>query len=211
MSRTDAPPATAPKVLDRLRARGRGFVFVPADLFDLGSRPAVDQALHRLVVQGAIRRLCRGIYDFPRTHPRFGALAPSLPDVAQASARSTRSSLLVSGAAAANHLGLSTQVPAQLVYLTDGPSRMLRVGTQTIVFRHASPRRMAGAGSTAGAVIQTLRHLGRDGIGDDVVAALRRQLAAKDRRDLRRLVSDGPAWMHSILRRITEEPGQAAA
>jgi hypothetical protein len=87
------------------RARTPGSVFVPTDFLPLGSRAAVDQALGRLVREGILRRLARGIYDRPRWHPRLGALSPSLPLVAAAIARSTRSRLQVSALHAANQLG----------------------------------------------------------------------------------------------------------
>lgn len=199
------------QVLARLRAKGRGTICVPADFLDLGSRAAVDQALSRLVRAGALRRLARGVYDFPKLHPRLGSLSPALPQVARAIARSTGSQLQVSGAQAANQLGLSTQVPARVVYLTDGPSRTVRVGARAIDFRHAAPRNLAGAGTPAGVVIQALRHLGRDGLTPDVVAHVRSLVRDDDRRSVAKHLSSAPAWMRPALRSIAEPVDQASA
>lgn len=199
------------QVLARLRAKGRGTVCVPADFLDLGSRAAVDQALSRLAQAGTLRRLVRGVYDLPKTHPRLGLLSPSLPQVARAIARSTGCQLQISGAQAANRLGLSTQVPARLVYLTDGPSRTVRVGKRAIEFRHAAPRNLAGAGTTAGVVIQALRQVGRDGLTPDVVARVRSLVRDDDRRSVAKHVSSAPAWMRPALRTIAGPTEHASA
>src|SRR5262245_14325576 len=128
---SDMMPSVPDQIRARIQAAGPGSVHVPADFLNLGSRAAVDQALTRLTRAGTLRRLARGVYDWPSQHPRLGLLSPSLPRVAAAIARSTGSVLAVPGAQAANQLGLSTQVPAGLLYLTDGPSRRVPVGSRT--------------------------------------------------------------------------------
>jgi hypothetical protein len=192
------------KILRRASARGRGSVFTPADFLDLGSRAAVDQALSRLTKDGRLRRLARGLYDNPRVHSRFGPLAPALAVVANALARETGSSLQVTGAQAANALGLSTQVPARSVYLTDGPSRRVVLGKRIVDIRHASPKYLVGAGSMAGTVVQALRHLGPSSVSAVVNAALP-HVTATDRRILAKGTNQAPAWMRPALNRIANE------
>ena len=198
------------QVLARIRAKGRGAVHVPADFLDLGRRAAIDQALARLARAGTIRRLARGVYDFPKLHPRLGDLSPSLARVAGAIARSTGSQIQVSGAQAANQLGLSTQVPAQVVYLTDGPTRTIPIGNRSITFRHAAPRRLAGAGTAAGLVMQALRHLGPDGITSNVLAGVRSALTDDDCASVRRYAAMAPAWMRPALDAIAAPVARAA-
>lgn len=195
----------------RIRAKPRGSVFVPTDFLDLGGRAAVDQTLSRLTRSRVLRRVARGVYDRPKLNPRLGMLSPSLPDVAAALARSTGSQLQVSRATAANQLGISTQVPAQLCYLTDGTSRTIRVGNQAIDFRRASPRILAGAGGAAGLVLQALRYFGRDGITDDVVNRIRGALAPTDRAAVRKYIKKAPTWMHPALRLIAATAEVASA
>src|SRR5580693_2107266 len=150
------------RILARIQRHGRGSVFVPGDFLDLGSREAVDIALHRLARKGTIRRLARGVYDFPKEHPVLGLLAPSADTVAQALAGRDRTRLQPAGAYAANALGLSEQVPAKAVFLTDGPSRTVKIGPTTIQLRRTTPRNMAAAGRISGLLIQAFRELGKE-------------------------------------------------
>ena len=100
-----------------------GSVHIPADFLDLGSRRAVDLVLHRLVKGKVLRRLDRGIYEYPREHPELGTLSPDIDKIALALSGRHRIRLQPAGAYATNMLGLSEQVPAKAVFLTDGPSR----------------------------------------------------------------------------------------
>jgi predicted transcriptional regulator of viral defense system len=164
--------STTNAVLKRIRAKRRGSVFTPRQFADLGSRAAVDQALSRLQRSGQIRRLTRGVYEFPKIHPRIGVLSPSPEAVAKAMAERTGSRITISGAKAANLLGLSTQVPVQNVFWTEGPSRTVRIGNQTVTLKHVAPSKMIGAGTEAGIVIQAVRSLGKEGVHEVSVHAL---------------------------------------
>src|SRR3954449_2726096 len=129
-------------ILAAIRGRGRGSVFVPADFLELGSRAAVDVALHRLARKGTIRRLTRGVYDLPEEHPVLGLLQPSAEAVARALAGRDHLRLQPAGAYAANALGLSEQVPARVVFLTDGASRTVKIGPMTIELRRTTAKNM---------------------------------------------------------------------
>lgn len=196
------------RILSRIHGHGRGSVFIPGDFLDLGSRRAVDLALHRLVKNGVVRRLARGLYDFPKTHPTLGLLSPSLDAIAKALTGRHKIRLQPSGAYAANLLRLSEQVPAKVVFLTDGPSRKVRIRNQTIELRRTTPRMMAAAGRTSGLVIAALRDLGQPHVTRERVAHLRTLLSAADRARLLDDLPLAPAWMHPFLRFIA---GDAAA
>src|SRR5258708_1940647 len=191
--------------LARIRGHARGSVFVPGGFLDLGSREAVDTALHRLARKGTIRRLARGVYDFPKEHPVLGTLQPSAEAVAQALAGRDQTRLQPAGAYAANALGLSEQVPAKAVFLTDGPTRTVRIGPMTIQLRRTTPRNMATAGRLSGLVIQALRELGEEHVTPERLAYLKRTLPAEKRRELMKDLKLAPAWMHPILRGLAEE------
>ena len=190
------------KIKRRIIGKGRGAVFTPADFLDLGSRASVDQTLSRLTDQGVIRRLARGIYDYPKTSPRLGRLSPDPDVVAVAIARKDGRVVQVSPARAANMLGLTTQVPAKAVYLTDGPSRTKQIGAQTIIMRNAAARNLVGAGKPTGAVFQALRYLGKDGVDASVVARLSRTIDADTRRALVKDALQAPGWMRPVVQQI---------
>jgi Family of unknown function (DUF6088) len=172
---------------------------------DLGSRQAVDLVLHRLARKGTIRRLARGVYDYPKQHPVLGPLSPPADIIARALAGRDRTRLQPTGAYAANALGLSEQVPAKAVFLTDGPSRTVKIGPMTIQLRRTTPRNMEAAGRLSGLVIQALRALGVEHVTQERIAHLRRSLPADERRELLKDLRLAPAWMHPILRKLAEE------
>jgi hypothetical protein len=186
------------RIMKRARAGGRGGVFTPSDFLDIAGRAAVDQALSRLVKGGKLRRLARGLYDFPKVHAQLGLLSPAPDDIAQALARETGSQLQIAGARAANALGLTTQVPAKNTYLTDGPSRRVVLGKRVVDLRHASPKHLIAPGSAAGTVVQALRHVGAMRAGDVVQIAARR-LSANDKKTLASSAVQAPAWMRPTL------------
>ena len=190
------------KIKRRIIGKGPGAVFTAADFFDLGSRASVDQTLSRLTDQGVIRRLARGIYDYPKTSPRLGRLSPDPDAVAAAIARKDGCVVQVSPARAANMLGLTTQVPAKAVYLTNGPSRTKQIGPQTIIMRNAAARNLVGAGKPTGAVFQALRYLGKDGVDASVIARLSRTIDADTRRALVKDALQAPGWMRPVVLQI---------
>jgi hypothetical protein len=157
--------------------------------------------------RGVIRRLGRGLYDYPRTHPELGPLSPDPDAVAKALARSQATRIQPSGAYAANLLGLSEQVPARIVYLTDGASRRVRLGAQEILLKRTTPKRMAAAGRTSGTVIQALKFIGQDRVSNRHVATLRRRLSEGEKRQLLRDRVYAPAWMHRWLLDIVGKEG----
>jgi hypothetical protein len=159
----------------------------------------VDQALARLVAATTIRRIDRGVYDLPRLHPKVGALWPSADAVARAIARQTDSHIKGSGPVAVNALGLTTQVPANPVFLTDGPSRRVHLGRLLVELRHAGRVDMLLPDSTAGLVIVALRYLGSDAVSDDTLRHIDGVIGDDDRVQLRRVRRQVPGWLGSAL------------
>lgn len=198
--RQKSPQAIESRILAAIRKQGRGSVFVPADFLGIGSRQAVDVALHRLIRQGVIRRLARGLYDYPKEHPVLGPLDPSAETIARALAGRDRTRLQPAGAYAANTLGLSEQVPARIVFLTDGPARVVKVGPTTIHLRRTTPKNMETAGRLSGILIQALRELGQDHVTPARIAHIRRTIPASKRQELLKDIRLAPAWMHPIFR-----------
>lgn len=197
--------STQDKTLSRIYGYGRGAVVSPTDFLDLGSRAAVDKALARLAEAGTLRRLTRGLYEYPKTHPVLGTLAPVPEKVARALAGKAGGRLQPTGAYAANLLGLTEQVPAKIVFLTDGLSKTVRIGAQQIQLKRISLRDMATAGRMSGLVFQALRHLGPVHVDERVVERLQRQLTPKDKAQLLDDLPLAPTWMEAVLRQVANQ------
>lgn len=185
------------RVLARVQLHADGWVFTPADFMDLGSRTAVATALKRHKANGLIRLLGRGLYDVPRQHPVLGLLWPPIEAVEKALERKDGLRLQPSGAYAANLLGLSEQVPAKVVFLTDGATRTVKVGPTQITLKRTTPRNMAAAGRLSGLLIQAFRSLGAAHITRERIERLRKNLPASERADLLNDLALAPEWMHA--------------
>jgi hypothetical protein len=196
------------KVLSRIYGRGKGCVVTPGDFLDLGSRQAVDLALHRLAKKGTLRRLARGLYDYPRIDPDLGPLSPTTDAIVKALKGRDKILLQPSGGYAANLLGLSDQVPMKIVFLTDGPARRVQLGKQVIMLKHTTPRAMATAGRVSGLVIQALRHIGQRYADDAIVTRLKKRLSDDDKKQLLQDIRYAPAWIAAILWRVAGSRGQ---
>lgn len=196
----------ATKALMAISRAGPGYVFTPAELVrnGVGPRPAVNQALSRLVKAGHVRRLGTGIYHLPKRHRLVGEIPPTSQAIAMAMARATGEALQVSEAEAANRMGMSTQVPGKIIYWTNGTPRVRHIGNTTIQFKRGSPQRLAGAGSSAGVVLQAIRALGPEGARHSI-SHLRRVLPAAERRKLLKAAAASPNWVVGVAEQIVGE------
>lgn len=192
------------KIVSRIYGNKRGWVFTPNHFLDLGSRTAVAQSLVRLAKSRTIRRLTRGLYDYPAKHPDFGVLPPNYDRVAQALVGRDNLKIQPSGAYAANLLGLTEQVPAKIVFFTDGPNRKVQIGKQKIILKRTTPRNMATAGRISGLVIQALRYLKQINVDSTIISKLKRRLSNEDKNTLMRDIRYAPVWIGNIFRNIQE-------
>jgi len=194
------------QILARIRGKGRGYAFSSKDFLDLGNRNPIDKALSRLYAQGLIRRVTTGIYDLPREEEELGGrLSPDIHQVARAIARKNGVRIQPAGALAANLLGLSTQVPAKIVYLTNGKSRIIKIGTRPLIFKRAEPREMRPGSEIGVLVTQALRFLGKERIEKKVINYLRRQLTNADHKKLLKDARYMEDWIWEVVRRISSK------
>jgi len=193
------------KILKRLKAK-RGQPVPSQDFQHLGSGSAIRKALSRLVRQGAIRRVRRGLYELPRTGKLLNQPVMASPDdLVRAWARKNGLRVVPSGAYAANLLGLSTQVPAKLVYYTNGRTKTLRLGPYTVRLLNRGPKTMDVRGRVAPLVLQALRYMGPQAITPEVIHRLRKTLSQRDKAELKRDLKYAPAWMKPAIEEIAEE------
>lgn len=181
------------RLAEQILALARGTPVTAKGLLHLGSRAAVDQALSRLAERGQLVRAGRGIYLRPVTG-RFGTRAPSVDEAIGALGNLRGEVIVPSGAAAANKLGLTTQVPIRLVYLTSGRSRSMTLGKQVIELRHAPRWQLALAHRPAGEAVRALAWLGPER-SEAALRALKRKLPAVAFGELVALMPQLPSWL----------------
>ena len=189
-------------ILKSIRASASALTFSAKDFLHLGRSVAIRKALERLTKHGDLRRIRRGFYDRPKSHPLLGQTAPDPMDLVRGIMKDSGAHWQVSGAYAANLLHLSDQVPAKIVILTDGVPRKIPLDKLTLDFRRAAPRHLLGAGKPAGMVIQAIRYLRPAGMTPTVIASLRRQLDRTAKADLVSLLPMLPVWMQPIVQKI---------
>jgi len=207
MPRSPSPDSVEARLARRIRRSAPGTVFTPDTFAALGSRAAVDKALQRLVARGLVRRLSRGLYDRPREDELFGTLWPGVDAVIKAVAGTHRIRTQPTGVYAANLLGLSEQVPAKVVLLTDGVSRTLRVGPSQITLRRTTPRQMATAGRLSGLLIQAFKSFGARHITPAHIRRLRERIPEGERAKVLKDLALAPAWMRPLLAQVASPDG----
>ena len=194
------------RIEQRIEQMGKGWAFSRKDLRDIGSSGPVGVVLSRLVASGMIRRIGHGLYDHPAKSELVDELLP--PDIdqaAQAIARKHRWTIMPEGATAANMLGLSQQVPAKIVYLSDGPTRQLKVGQRVIAFRHANPKDLRMDNYSSRLIAQALRFLGKENVDSTVLSKLRRIVPSKDRSRFLKDSQFGTDWILEVAQKISRE------
>lgn len=181
------------KILQHAAGLPEGTPVSAKELLHLGSRAAVDQSLSRLVQRGQLIRAGRGLYVKP-VETRFGRRPPSVEHVVQGFAGATGEVIASHGAAAANALGLTTQVPVRSVYLTSGRSRALKLGKQTVELRHAPAWQLTLAGRPSGEAIRALAWLGKAQAGH-ALGVLRQRLPSKAFEEIANVRPRLPNWL----------------
>jgi hypothetical protein len=187
------------KIIDYVSKHKRGKILFPEDFSELGTSEAVRLALFRLEKKGFLIRLAHGIYLYPKVDDILGVLYPSLEEIAEAIARRDKARIIPTGVQALNKLGLSTQVPMNAVYLTDGAPRDIKVGRSSIKFKRTTPKNLAVKGKISGLVIQALRAMGKDNVTPSIIKKVN-DILAKEKPD--KLAYDAPlapAWIRKIM------------
>ncbi|QSH40578.1 DUF6088 family protein [Lentisphaerota bacterium ZTH] len=163
------------KIIRSIRGHGSGWSFSQKDFLQLGSREAIDIALHRLTNTGNIRRVIRGIYDYPKYSKLLKEnLSPDIHQVAHAIARKNGWRLQKSGEEALNELGISTQVPGAVIYLTDGPSKEYDIGKVNIKFKKTPLKEMQVKHKPTAMAVQALKVSRSQDISDKIISTIRK-------------------------------------
>lgn len=188
------------KILVKIKKAKRGTLFFIEGFLAFGNARAVAKALERLVNNGGISRVARGIYAVLQTDPVLGNIQPSAEQIAEVIRKRDKARIIPMGILALNALGLSTQIPLNLVYLTDGSARTVDLGKRKIKFKKTSPKNLAAIGEISGLVIQALKEIGKDNVTqqekDLVIEKLKKENPYRLEHDIRL----APEWIRIIMR-----------
>lgn len=188
------------QVYNKIVKHKRGLLFSPSDFYDIGSVLAINTALSRLEKEKIIERIAQGIYLYPKKDPVFGNLYPSTEEIAEYIAKRDHARIIPTGAAALQKLGLSTQVPMNLVYFTDGAPRKIRIGKQSITFKPTTPKKLAVQGPISSLVIQASQEIGKSKMDDELRTRILQILQSETEKNLEHDAKLAPAWIADILK-----------
>jgi hypothetical protein len=167
----------------------------------IAENATIRKALQRLTESKQTVRLAQGIYVIPKQNPLIGTVLPNINDVAKAIAKRDRARIVATGVQALNILGLSTQVPINAVYLTDGAARIVKIGKQTIKFKKTTPKNLSTKGDISGLVIQALKTIGKDKVSDTEKEKITKHLTNEKPENILHDCKLAPAWVAEILKK----------
>jgi hypothetical protein len=195
--------STEDKILRRIRGCGRGSIVFHQDYSALASPSAVKSAFHRIYIGGMLIKLAHGIYYYPKEEQTYGlgVVYPSIEEIAYAIAKRDKAKIVPMGAYALNKLGLSTQVPMNVVFLTNGTPRHIKIGDgRGIVFKHSSSgKNFAYKSELMMLVVTAMRALGEAHITDEEIDKLKSNLIHVPKKDFDHDIKLAPAWVRKIL------------
>ncbi|HPX32184.1 MAG TPA: DUF6088 family protein [Erysipelotrichaceae bacterium] len=193
-------------VLKKIESFEAGTVFIANDFLEIASYERIRNILNRLVKDGTIHRILNGVYYQPKYSELIEEYeAPNVHQVALAIARKYNWTITPSENTALNILGLSTQVPAKWVYLSDGKYVTYSFGGIDIEFKRRSNAEISNMSTITSMVIQAIKAIGKDRISGEQIDILKKRLSGEEKKALLREGKTATAWIYEILRKIGEE------
>jgi hypothetical protein len=189
------------KIEKSIKSKPKGLLILPGDYLGYGSSDAIRKALDRLEDRKVIIRVAQGIYVRPKISKLIGNLTPSAEEVADAIAKRDRIRTLPTGSYALNALGLSTQVPMNIVLLTDGSPREIKLGKRTIKFKKTTPKNLMAKGKISRLVIQALKEIGNGKVTEEEELKILELLQKENEKDLKHDIALAPVWVQKIMKK----------
>ena len=194
------------KIRYRIYGRGRGWAFTKTDFIAEFGEANIHKALSSLTRSGKIRRVCRGVYDYPRLSEVLDQpLSPDIDQVAHALARKFNWRIEPSGHAALNILGLSTQVPGRWVYLSNGPSRDYKIGRSALAFKTSALKDIGFRLPESALIVQALKSLGKENVDPRVIKTLRRHLDTSKCEQILKDTRAVTSWVYGVIKQVCKE------
>ncbi len=178
----------------------KGEVFFISNFTELGNYEAVRKSLQRLTKEDRIKRIAKGIYFLPKKHERLGVIYPHAAQIAKAIAKRDKARIIATGSTALNLLGLSTQIPLKVVFLTDGSTRKIKVGNQTIQFKKTNPKNLSIQHRLTNLIIQALKAIGEKNVTPKQIDKIQTIIdESNERKLIYQNLKNAPVWIQKII------------
>jgi len=186
-------------ILEKIKKAKRGSLFFIDSFAFIGNARAVNKALERLVKSGELQRVATGIYVRPVEDKILGTILPGIDEIAIAIAKRDKARIVPTGSYAMYKLGLTTQVPLNVVYYTDASARKIKIGKQTITFKKASAKNLSAIGEISKLAIQALRTIGQDKVTDNEIKKIKELLQKEKPYYLQHDLKLAPEWIRKLI------------
>lgn len=189
-----------------LKRKKPGEILFILDFLEISDYDTVRKSLQRLTEKGLLIRLSKGIYYYPKHDKMLGLIYPSAEQIAVAIAKRDKSRIIPTGSYAMYRLGLTTQVPMNVVYLTDGSARKIKTGKQSIVFKKTSPKNLSTKNQLSSLIIQGLRAIGKENMTQTNILKIEKIIS--DSKEMNALYNDilrAPVWIQKIVLEILKK------
>ncbi len=187
------------QVLEKIKHRPRGTLFFVDSFAKTGNARAVNKALERLVKLGEMERVAQGIYVRPVIDDYIGKVLPGIEKIAVAIAKRDRATIVPTGSYAMYKLGLTTQVPLNIVFYSDTSARKIKIGKQTITFKKASSKNLAFVGEISTLAIQALRTIGNGHATAEEIKQIKKILKNENSKHLQHDLQLAPFWIRKLI------------
>jgi|ERR1700694_529336 len=192
-------------IRNSLSRKKPGELIFPRDYRGYGTEAAIKKAMSRLAGEGKVRRLSHGIYYIPKIDPVLGEIRPRAEEVAQMIAKKEKVRIRPTGAYALHRLGLTTQVPTKLVYITDGATKQFQIGKLPVMFKATSHKKLSMKGKISSLVIQALEELDTAEIDPTTIQKIRQLLTKENSKILQHDLSLAPAWINDFIVKLLKK------
>jgi DNA-binding Xre family transcriptional regulator len=188
------------RIENKIKSMKRGRILFPSNFDDIGNVEVVKKSLLRLENKKFLVRLAHGIYLYPKQDKLLGVLYPTIEEIALAIAERDKARIIPTGTTALNKLGLSTQIPMNIVFLTDGAPRSIVVGKRTIKLKRTSPKNLAVKGEITSLIIQALKEIGKDNVTAEQLERIKIHLEKEKQEIIEHDAKLAPVWISNILK-----------
>jgi len=187
------------KIKEEIEKKGKGKIYFTDNFFECGSPDAVNKALQRLEQKGVLIKIATGVYLYPEIDEGIGIIFPTIEEIAVAVAKRDCARICPTGVYAVNKIGLSTQVPVNAVFITDGAARTIKIGNKKIKFKKTTPKNLLLRGPVSSLVIQALKEIGKNNVKEDQLKRIALLLEKESLENIKHDAKLAPVWIRKII------------